>query len=107
MDVSALALCKQQSIPVRVFNLLKNGNISKAIKGEHIGTVMESGEQTAAVTASSEQTAADMESDEETVTVMESDKENAKNRTNRMDRVMTNSGAVAVSNFTFSASLSP
>lgn len=34
MDVSAAALCKQQSIPVPVFNLPEAGNISITIMGE-------------------------------------------------------------------------
>lgn len=38
MDASALALCKENKIPIVVFNLHIKGNISKALLGETIGT---------------------------------------------------------------------
>jgi uridylate kinase len=40
LDSSALALCSDNDLPVLVFNLLKKGNIKKAIAGEQIGTVI-------------------------------------------------------------------
>lgn len=40
MDTSALALCQENSIPVRVFNLHRPGNIKRAIEGEKIGTLL-------------------------------------------------------------------
>jgi uridylate kinase len=40
MDSSALALCMDNHLPIRVFNLHKKGNIAKAIRGENIGTLI-------------------------------------------------------------------
>ncbi|KAL0343153.1 UNVERIFIED_CONTAM: Uridylate kinase [Sesamum angustifolium] len=38
MDLTAITLCQENNIPVVVFNLNKPGNISKAIRGESVGT---------------------------------------------------------------------
>lgn len=40
MDHAALTLCMENSIPIRVFNLHKKGNIYRAIIGEDIGTLI-------------------------------------------------------------------
>jgi len=40
MDLSATALCASSRLPVLVFNLLKRGNILKAVKGETLGTLI-------------------------------------------------------------------
>ncbi|XP_022774697.1 uncharacterized protein LOC111316807 [Durio zibethinus] len=40
MDMTAITLCQENNIPVVVFNLTKSGNISKAIKGERVGTLI-------------------------------------------------------------------
>ncbi|KAF5176750.1 Uridylate kinase protein [Thalictrum thalictroides] len=40
MDMTAITLCQENNIPVVVFNLNKPGNISKAIKGERVGTLI-------------------------------------------------------------------
>ncbi|MCX7905636.1 MAG: UMP kinase [Elusimicrobiales bacterium] len=40
MDHAALNLCMENSIPIRVFNLHKKGNIYKAITGDDIGTLI-------------------------------------------------------------------
>ncbi|XP_071722196.1 uridylate kinase PUMPKIN, chloroplastic [Rutidosis leptorrhynchoides] len=40
MDMTAITLCQENNIPVVVFNLFKPGNISKAIKGERVGTLI-------------------------------------------------------------------
>ncbi len=40
MDTSALALCQENKIPVRVFNLHEPGSITKAICGEKLGTLL-------------------------------------------------------------------
>jgi len=39
MDGPAVSLCKDLSMPIRVFNLLDEGSISKAIRGDCIGSV--------------------------------------------------------------------
>ena len=40
MDTSALALCQEHNLPVRVFNMHKTGNVHKAILGEKLGTLL-------------------------------------------------------------------
>ncbi|KMT18123.1 hypothetical protein BVRB_2g031520 [Beta vulgaris subsp. vulgaris] len=40
MDMTAITLCQENNIPVVVFNLNKEGNISKAIQGERVGTII-------------------------------------------------------------------
>ncbi|XP_010027690.2 uridylate kinase [Eucalyptus grandis] len=40
MDMTAITLCQENNIPVVVFNLSEPGNISKAIKGERVGTLI-------------------------------------------------------------------
>ncbi|KAL9267857.1 Uridylate kinase PUMPKIN, chloroplastic-like protein [Drosera capensis] len=40
MDMTAITLCQENDIPVVVFNLAKPGNISRAIKGERVGTII-------------------------------------------------------------------
>lgn len=41
MDNTALTLCMDNKIPILVFELLKSGNIKKAVSGEKIGTIIE------------------------------------------------------------------
>jgi uridylate kinase len=38
MDLTAFAMCKQQHIPLVVFNLKVPGNIARVIRGERVGT---------------------------------------------------------------------
>jgi uridylate kinase len=40
MDLSAITLCKENKIPLLVFNLKTPGNIARAIAGEKIGTTI-------------------------------------------------------------------
>lgn len=40
MDSTATTLCKDNGIPIIVFNLHKNGNIDRVLKGESVGTVV-------------------------------------------------------------------
>ncbi|KAH7520820.1 hypothetical protein FEM48_Zijuj08G0186500 [Ziziphus jujuba var. spinosa] len=40
MDMTAITLCQENNIPVVVFNLSKPGYISRAIKGERVGTII-------------------------------------------------------------------
>ncbi|KAJ9177784.1 hypothetical protein P3X46_012957 [Hevea brasiliensis] len=47
MDMTAITLCQENNIPVVVFNLSKSGNISKAIKGERVGTLIGGASNTA------------------------------------------------------------
>jgi len=38
MDTTAISLCKENDLPIIVFNLRKRGNIKRAVLGEDIGT---------------------------------------------------------------------
>lgn len=38
MDIAAISLCRENSMPILIFNLKKTGNILKAVVGEKIGT---------------------------------------------------------------------
>jgi len=38
MDTTAISLCKDNSLPIIVFNLNERGNIMKAVLGENVGT---------------------------------------------------------------------
>jgi uridylate kinase len=40
MDLTATTLCKENNLPVLVFNMDKKGNLKKAITGENIGTIV-------------------------------------------------------------------
>ena len=40
MDMTAFTLCKENELPVIVFNMNKTGNIKKVITGEEIGTLV-------------------------------------------------------------------
>tara|TARA_B100000768_G_C11142617_1_gene316749 strand:- start:338 stop:826 length:489 start_codon:yes stop_codon:yes gene_type:complete len=38
MDATAVVMCKENSMPLKVFNILKKGNLKKAILSDKIGT---------------------------------------------------------------------
>jgi uridylate kinase len=40
MDLTAITLCKENQLPLAVFNMRKKGNLKKAVLGEHIGTIV-------------------------------------------------------------------
>ena len=40
MDLTAITFCKDNGLPIRVFNLMVPGNIPRALRGEHIGTLV-------------------------------------------------------------------
>ena len=40
MDSTAIALCKDNNIPILVFDIFKKGNISKAAAGDSIGSLI-------------------------------------------------------------------
>ncbi len=40
MDAAAIALCRDNGLPVVVFNLNQRGNIAKAMRGEAVGTLI-------------------------------------------------------------------
>ena len=40
MDATALVLCRDNNIPLRVFNLFHQGDLTRIIQGENIGTMV-------------------------------------------------------------------
>ena len=40
MDITATALCKENDMPIYVFNMDKEGNLMKMLKGENVGTLV-------------------------------------------------------------------
>jgi uridylate kinase len=43
MDAAALTLCRENNVPIIVFNIRKNGSIERAVGGEPVGTLVASG----------------------------------------------------------------
>ena len=39
-DAAAFALCRENKLPIVIFDLMKNGNIGRAVRGEVIGTLV-------------------------------------------------------------------
>jgi uridylate kinase len=40
MDMTAIGLCMDNKIPIMVFNYLQEGNLARAVAGEHVGTIV-------------------------------------------------------------------
>ncbi len=51
MDITAITLCKENNLPITVFDLFEDGNLERAVRGENIGTSI--------VSATSEKTASE------------------------------------------------
>jgi uridylate kinase len=45
MDATSIALCRDQDIQVRVFSILKSGNLLRVCRGENVGTLVSSGQR--------------------------------------------------------------
>ena len=43
MDMTAFTLCKENNLPIMVFDMNKAGNLLKAVNGEDIGTIVNAG----------------------------------------------------------------
>jgi uridylate kinase len=43
MDATAISLCMDNKLPILVFNLLRDGNILRAVRGETLGTLVHEG----------------------------------------------------------------
>jgi uridylate kinase len=41
MDAAAVALCRENGIPIIVFNLFKEGNLKRVLEGEALGTIVQ------------------------------------------------------------------
>lgn len=44
MDLNAILLCKDHALPLRVFNMSKQGALLRIVQGEDVGTLINSGE---------------------------------------------------------------
>jgi uridylate kinase len=44
MDASAFSLCRENNLPILVFNMSENGSIERAVRGEPVGTLVMAGE---------------------------------------------------------------
>ena len=42
MDLTAFTLCQENSLPIMVFNMNKEGNLTKICEGKNVGTIVES-----------------------------------------------------------------
>jgi uridylate kinase len=40
MDLTAITFCKDNGLPIQVFDLMKPGNLRRALAGEPIGTLV-------------------------------------------------------------------
>jgi len=40
MDTNAIVLCRDQGMPIRVFNVFGSGNLMRIVKGEKVGTII-------------------------------------------------------------------
>ncbi len=45
MDATAITMCMENELPIRVFNMTVHGNIGRAVRGEAIGTLVDAGRQ--------------------------------------------------------------
>ena len=41
MDTAAFALCRDQGIPLRIYDLSRPGNLMRILRGENIGTLVQ------------------------------------------------------------------
>ncbi len=46
MDTTAVTMCMENDLPIRVFNMSTPGNVAKAVRGEPIGTLVDAGRNT-------------------------------------------------------------
>jgi uridylate kinase len=42
MDATAIVMCRDNNIPLRIFNMFSEGDLLKVVMGEQIGTIVES-----------------------------------------------------------------
>ena len=41
MDMTAFTLCKENNVPIVVFNMNEPGNLRKVVSGDNVGTLVE------------------------------------------------------------------
>ena len=40
MDSTAITMCMENDLPIRVFNIAEPGNIARAVQGDRVGTLV-------------------------------------------------------------------
>jgi uridylate kinase len=40
MDATAIVMCRENNLPLQVFNLLNSGDLIRIVRGEDVGTVV-------------------------------------------------------------------
>ena len=40
MDATALVMCRENNLPIKVFNIFNEGDLMKVVKGENVGTLV-------------------------------------------------------------------
>jgi len=43
MDTAAIALCRDNRIPLRIYDMTRPGNLMRIMKGEAVGTLVDAG----------------------------------------------------------------
>ncbi len=46
MDTTAVTMCMENDLPIRVFNMTTPGNVARAVRGEEVGTLVDAGRNT-------------------------------------------------------------
>ncbi len=46
MDTTAVTMCMENDLPIRVFNMTTPGNVARAVRGEEVGTLVDAGRKT-------------------------------------------------------------
>jgi len=46
MDTTAVTMCMENDLPIRVFNMGTPGNVARAVRGESVGTLVDAGRNT-------------------------------------------------------------
>jgi uridylate kinase len=41
MDMTAITLCMEKKLPIVVFDMFEPGNLERALRGERVGTLIE------------------------------------------------------------------
>jgi uridylate kinase len=44
MDATAIALCRENNLPIVIFNLNQHGNIQRVVMGERVGSLVNAGQ---------------------------------------------------------------
>ncbi len=45
MDATALVMCRENNLPIKVFNIFNEGDLMRVVKGENVGTLVSEGDE--------------------------------------------------------------